>query len=66
MKDKLLQFFQSAHLRPDVAAIAGPFATLADWIDGHLPQNPERTIALRKLMESRDAAIRCCTFTEPD
>lgn len=31
---------------------------LADYIVKHLPRNPERSMALRKLLEAKDAAVR--------
>ena len=30
-----------------------------------MPHNPERTIALRKLLEAKDAAVRALIFEEP-
>jgi hypothetical protein len=38
--------------------VSEPFGRLAEWIILELPRNPERTVALRKLLEARDAAIR--------
>ena len=52
------QFFAFAHLPPHLQAISKPFADLADQIVATLPKNPERTVALRKLLESKDAAVR--------
>jgi len=34
------------------------FKILADHIVDSLPRNAERTVALRKLLESKDAAVR--------
>jgi hypothetical protein len=34
------------------------FAMLATNIVETLPRNPERTVALRKLLEAKDAAVR--------
>jgi hypothetical protein len=31
---------------------------MADRIVSTLPRNPERTVALRKLLEAKDAAVR--------
>ena len=56
--EPLLQFFGTDHLRPDLADIVRPFAELASYIATNLPRNPERTTALRKLLESKDAAVR--------
>ena len=54
----LIQFFAYDHLPPHLQAVSEPFAKLADVIVIALPRNPERTVALRKLLESKDAAVR--------
>ncbi len=57
----LLRFFACSG-RDDVAQ---PFADLAQVVSG-LPANPERSVALRKLLEARDAALRAAKFKEGD
>ncbi len=56
--DHIMQFFVYAHLPPALAEISRPFAELAKTIVDTLPRNPERTVALRKLLEAKDAAVR--------
>jgi hypothetical protein len=56
--EHILQFFAYEHLRPDLQAVSKPFGDLAREIVDTLPRNPERTVALRKLLESKDAAVR--------
>lgn len=56
--EHILQFFAHAHLPPHLASISKLFAELAEHITQTLPRNPERTVALRKLLESKDAAVR--------
>ena len=56
--EHISQFFGYAHLPPHLAEVSKPFADLADVIVGTLPRNPERTVALRKLLEAKDAAVR--------
>lgn len=56
--EHIVQFFAFAHLPPHLQAISKPFADLADQIVATLPKNPERTVALRKLLESKGAAVR--------
>jgi hypothetical protein len=34
------------------------FCGLAEHVVETLPRNPERTVALRKLLEAKDAAVR--------
>jgi hypothetical protein len=57
-REPMLQFFAIAHLRPEAQKISKPFAELAGFLITTLPRNPERTVALRKLLEAKDAAVR--------
>jgi hypothetical protein len=56
--EHILQFFAYEHLPPHLQAVSEPFAMLANNYIMGLPRNPERTIALRKLLEAKDAAVR--------
>lgn len=56
--EPIMQFFTYDHLPPSLAAVSRPFCELAHTIRATLPQNAERTVALRKLLESKDAAVR--------
>lgn len=58
MQEHIMQFFAYSHLPPDKQAISMRFAQLAHAIVESTPRNPERTVALRKLLESKDAAVR--------
>lgn len=58
MPEHILQFFAYAHLPPHLAEVSKPFADLAEALVAMVPRNPERTVALRKLLESKDAAVR--------
>ena len=55
--EHILQFFAYSHLPPRLQEVSKPFSEQADRIM-QLPRNPERTVALRKLLESKDAAVR--------
>lgn len=71
-QEHILQFFSYEHLPPHLSGISKPFCDLAYAIvygDNHektgtvtsggpVPRNPERTVALRKLLEAKDAAVR--------
>lgn len=54
----LLQFFEYDHLPQVLRPISQPFHAMAHDIVKNLPMNPERTNALRKLLESKDSAVR--------
>lgn len=58
----LLQFFTFGHLPPNLQEISKPFADLARMICDNLNRNPERTVALRKLLEAKDCAVRAHLF----
>ena len=54
----ILQFFAYEHLPPHLRAVSAPFSNMAYRLVEDLPRNPERTVALRKLLEAKDAAVR--------
>jgi hypothetical protein len=56
--DAILRYFQYSHLPPVLQASSKPFCDLARHIVENMPRNAERTVALRKLLESKDAAVR--------
>ena len=56
--EPIMQFFEYAHLPPRLQDVSKPFGELADLIVDKLPRNAERTVALRKLLEAKDAAVR--------
>lgn len=58
----LLQFFAFAHLPIHLRVVSEPFGELAEQIDQTLPDNPEKTTALRKLLEAKDCAVRAVLF----
>ena len=57
-----MQFFQYGHLPPYLQTVARPFHELAIDMLNTLPANPESTVAMRKLMEAKDCAIRAIEF----
>jgi hypothetical protein len=63
--EPLLQFFEYGHLPPHLQMISAQFHSLAHWIEQELPRNPERTVALRKLLESKDCAVRANLWKDP-
>lgn len=57
----LMQFFKYDHLPERLQAVSQPFQAMAISIL-QLPDNPERTTALRKLLEAKDCAVRAVLF----
>lgn len=64
MKDRMMQFFAYAHLPEHLQKISKPFGDLAQQIVDTLPANPERTVALRKLLEAKDCAVRASLYKD--
>jgi len=56
-QEPLMKFFSYSHLPAKLQAVSESFAYLACRIMD-LPRSAERTVALRKLLESKDAAVR--------
>lgn len=54
----VLQFFVFDHLPPMLQPMAADFASLAKTLAHSLQPNPETTVAIRKLLEAKDAAVR--------
>ena len=46
------------HLPEHLHDISSVFHDLAYWIDQNIEPGPERTVALRKWLEAKDAAVR--------
>jgi hypothetical protein len=58
MNEHIIQFFSYSHLPKHLQDVSQPFSALAQQIVDFIPRNPERAVALRKLLESKDAAVR--------
>ena len=56
--EHIMQFFAYEHLPPHLQEFSKPFGVLAQQLVDTLPRNPARTVALRKLLEAKDAAVR--------
>ena len=62
--DRMLKFFAFDHLPEHLQAVSRHFHNLAHRVTGMCPEGPERTVALRKLLESKDAAVRAVAIPE--
>ena len=62
--EPILQFFAYEHLPEGLQSVSMQFAHMAQRIVDTLPRNPERTVALRKLLEAKDAAVRAKIFKD--
>ena len=56
--EPILQFFEFSHLPNELQLVSSRFHRLALELVELLPRNAERSTALRKLLEAKDAAVR--------
>ena len=63
-EDPILQFFTYDHLPVALQEHSMPFAIMARQLCKRVRRNPERTVALRKLLEAKDAAVRAYLFKD--
>lgn len=59
----IVQFFASEGLDEHLQEIAKEFYFMADYLDRILPTSAEKSVTLRKLLESKDSALRAATVT---
>ena len=64
MQDRMLKWFEYSHLPDKLQSVSSLFHTLAHRLIEKIEPGPERTVALRKLLESKDAAVR--SYLEQD
>lgn len=54
----IMRYFRYEHLPESLQAMSERFSNLAWAIEEILPGGPEKSVALRKLLEAKDAAVR--------
>lgn len=57
-EERMLKWFAYTHLPAHLQEVSKPFGELAQHIADTVDAGPERTVALRKLLEAKDAAVR--------
>ena len=56
--DPILRYFHFTHLPSHLQVVSIKFFELVCSLIALVPRNAERTVALRKLLEAKDAAVR--------
>ena len=54
----ILRFFAYSHLPPKLQEISKPIGELADKLEALVPDGPEKSAGLRKLLEAKDCFVR--------
>ena len=64
-REPILQFFETAHLPAPLREVSAPFGTLARAMADRLPLNGQRDIALQRILDAKDAAVRALLHKGP-
>lgn len=54
----ILRYFEYGHLKTPLREVSEKFGRLANELEDELPAGAEKSTALRKLLEAKDAAVR--------
>ena len=63
-REPMLQWFAYEHLPEPLRSVSSEFRIIAEKIVRVVPRNPERIVALRKLLEAKDCAVRALIYKE--
>jgi len=58
MPSPILKYFEYAHLPESLQKVSKPLGDLANEMDEQLPDGPEKSAGLRKLLEAKDCLVR--------
>ena len=58
MGNRMLKWFDSRHLKPDLEVLVDCCLVLAEEMDDRLEEGPEKTAGMRKLLEAKDCFVR--------
>ena len=59
MPSTTIKYFAFAHLPPKLQAVSKPIGELAEKLETMLPDGPEKSAGMRKLLEAKDCFVRC-------
>lgn len=58
MANPIMKYFEYAHLHQALQAVSKPICEVAKEMDATLPDGPEKSAGLRKLLEAKDCLVR--------
>lgn len=58
MPSTTIQFFSYDHLSPKLQEVCKPIVELAKLMEATLPDGPEKSAGMRKLLEAKDCFVR--------
>ena len=58
MESPIMKYFAYEHLPASLTEVSNTIGELAREMDESLPDGPEKSVGLRKLLEAKDALVR--------
>lgn len=58
MSKHIVEYFEYKHLPEHLQTVSKPFGELAQKMQDELPEGPEKSAGLRKLLEAKDCFVR--------
>ena len=58
MSTTTIKYFAWSHLPAHLQAVSRPFGELADKLEAEIPDGPEKSAGMRKLLEAKDCFVR--------
>jgi len=58
MPSTTIKYFGFAHLPNKLQRFSAPIKTLAEFMEDKLPDGPEKSAGMRKLLEAKDCFVR--------
>jgi len=58
MSNTITRYFEFAHLPKKLQRFSAPIKTLAEFMEDKLPDGPEKSAGMRKLLEAKDCFVR--------
>jgi hypothetical protein len=65
MSTTTIKYFAYAHLPPHLQAVSKPIGELAEKMEAELPDGPEKSAGMRKLLEAKDCFVRAALEKKP-
>lgn len=66
MPSTTIQWFEYSHLPIQLQLVSKPIYELAHYMEQTLPDGPEKSAGMRKLLEAKDAFVRANIVTKSE
>ena len=58
MKNPIMRYFEYSHLPLSIQFASSKICKAAEYLDGTIPDGPEKSAGMRKLLEAKDCFVR--------